>query len=868
MKFAKRLIALVAALVFIPISPIYAAENRIIDVVAITWPGAAAPVVTVNDVKSAIESEVTTRWNFLAQNWPGGINFKVGNVVTTPIDMSIPLICDGRESSAYLRDARRAFYTKYPTADYSSRYLILLTPAPRPNCIWEGRALIGDAKTPGGLIALRNNASPFVITHELGHTLGIGHTNLIRCPNNGADGDWSRCNAIEYGGAVDVMSNVDVKGPLSTYHQWRIGILKDSDISQVWKSQTVDLKYTNAPSGTRAIFIRVGKSTYWIEFRKGEDGYTPGLALYRTDTPPASSVISPNPTDAVEAPTQAIASDVWLMNLDSFRYSSSSSVSGSPTLPFGKTFLDASGTVSISAVLKDLDTVSVSINRRSDTVAPPNPVLTNPNFWLSPETELLTAGYQDADSIIEKYQLSTNDKIIESEGSESNSWFPTYLSPLNPEKSLHVKDLPEGTYSLKVRGIDIYGNVSAWSNTVSVVIDRGAPFVKSEFKVSNLSTSGTKLTWTGATDVGSGICSVQVLNSDGFIVARTDRSTNVNSAPELNFRGEAVGKAQIFDCRGNGVEGELSLGVSYIPASSATKTGKTKTTGGDVSCTGRCSLSFTATGDLEVKVSKGSGIAYVSGKEVGTFKAGADPLKISIGNTKRVVRLSGSNLVVQGLGKVSVLWKESGKVQRKVAIVDPSLEDKEQLAISKYGFQIADFDQNYQLLPIARGITLLDATLDVCSGDFPSEKSRVLRRQVAAYKEVSPYSFLSTETVRYKDAASAASALTDLDKVIAKCKTTGGAVGAQGVINKYTFSEAPKFTFAEGVSGRVLLTLIGEGISARWLLGFFQVKGDLAVNTYLVRAEKYTDSDIKRWSQVASEISTRLSSYTPVNLST
>ena len=66
----------------------------------------------------------------------------------------------------------------------------------------------------------------------------------------------------------------------------------------------------------------------------------------------------------------------------------------------------------------------------------------------------------------------------------------------------------------------------------------------------------------------------------------------------------------------------------------------------------------------------------------------------------------------------------------------------------------------------------------------------------------------------------------------------------------------------------MVLTLIGEGISARWLLGFFQVKGDLAVNTYLVRAEKYTDSDIKRWSQVASEISTRLSSYTPVNLST
>jgi hypothetical protein len=862
----RKLILLVATFLLVPISPVQAAEYRIVDVVAITWPGAAAPSVTVNDVSSAISGEVSTRWQYLGQNYPGGINFQIGNVVTTPINMSVPLICDGSESSAYMRDARRAFYTKYPVADYSSRYLVILSPAPRPNCIWEGRALIGDVKTPGGLLMLRNNASAFVIAHELGHTLGLGHTNLIRCTNNGSDGDWSRCNAIEYGGAVDLMSNVDVKGALSTYHQWRMGIIKDSDVSQIWKSQTVDLKYTNSPTGIRALFVRNGKSTYWIEFRKGEDGYTPGLAIYRTDPPPATSVVSPNPSDAIGAPTQAVTSDVWLMNLDSFRYASSSNITGSPTLPFGKTFLDASGNVSITATLKDSDTVSVAFNRREDTIAPPIPVLTNPNLWNSPETELLTAGYQDGESLIEKYQLSMNEKIVDSEGSKSNRWYPTYLSPLNPEKSLFVKDLPEGTFTLKVRSIDIYGNASGWSNSVNVVIDRGAPIVKNEFKVSSVNTAGTKLLWTGASDAGSGICSVQVANSDGFIVARTDRINNVNSSPELSFKGDAIGKAQVFDCRGNGVEGELSLGVTYIPASSATKTGRVKTIGNEVICTGKCNLSFTASGDLEVKVSKGNGIAYVSGKEVGKFKAGSEPLRISAGNVKRVVRISGSDIAIQGLGKVTVQWKESGKVQRKVAVVDPSLEDKEQLAISKYGFQISDFDQNYQLLPIARGTTLLDATLDVCSGDFPSEKSRTLRRQVSANKDGNPFSFLSTETVKYKDAASAASALTDLDSVIAKCKVTGGAVGAQGVITKYLFSDAPKFVFADGVSGRVILTLIGEGSNARWLLGFFQIKGDLAVNTYLVRAEKFSDSDIKRWSQVASEISTRLSSYTGVNL--
>ena len=860
----KRVIALIAALILIPISPAQAVDNRTIDIVSITWPGAATPSVTVKDVQRAIENEVTTRWNMLAQNWPGGINFSVGTVETTPIQMAVPLVCDGFESSMYMRDARRAFYTKYPDPDYASHYLILLTPAPRPNCIWEGKALIGDADTPGGLMIIKNNASPFVITHELGHTLGLGHTNLIRCPSNTPDGAWKNCNAIEYGGAIDVMSNVDIKGPLSTYHQWRMGIIKNEDVKQVWKTQTIDLKHVNSPTGTRAIFVRSGKQTYWVEFRKAADNYNAGLAIYRTDPPPASSVVSPNETDAVEAPTEAVTSDVWLMDLDSFRYNSSAATFGSPTLLVGQTVVDASGNISFTAQVKDADTVSVTVTRKVDVTAPPTPVLKNPNTWVSPESEILTPGYEDADSIIEKFQISIDDQVSDVVGSASKSWYPTYLSPLNPVNSLHVKELPEGTYKLKTRGIDIYGNASAWSQPVDVVIDLGAPVVTSDFKISNVNSKGTKLTWSGAKDVGSGICSVQVLNSDGFVVARTDRTTNVKSAPELTFSGETVGKAQVFDCRGNGVVGDLTLGYTYIPAFNAKTSGKVTINKTDSACTGNCSFSFSVAGDLEVKVAKGSGNAFINGQPAGTFKAGAEPLKLSIGKVKKVVRLQGKDLIVQGLAKVSVQWQQSGKIQRKVAVVDPSLEDKEQLAVAKYGFQISDFDQDYQLLPIARGTTLLDATLDVCSGDFPSEKTRVLRRQVAAYKEGSPYSFLSTETVKYKDAASAESALTDIDNVVAKCKVAGGFKGADGTLTKYAFSEPPKFTFVDGVKGRVILTLIGEGASARWLLGYFQIKGDLAVNTYLVRAAKFTDSDIKRWSQVATEISTRLSGYTPV----
>ena len=67
----RRLIILLLASALLPISPATALETRTIDVVALTWPGATAPVVSVNDVANAIKSEVATRWNYLAQNWPG-----------------------------------------------------------------------------------------------------------------------------------------------------------------------------------------------------------------------------------------------------------------------------------------------------------------------------------------------------------------------------------------------------------------------------------------------------------------------------------------------------------------------------------------------------------------------------------------------------------------------------------------------------------------------------------------------------------------------------------------------------------------------------------------------------------------------------
>lgn len=866
MKQINRL--LLALILLVTGAPaLHAADVRIIDVVAITWPGAPTPSVSVDDVAKSVSNEVNQRWNFLAQNWPDGLNFQIGSVQQSPISMIVPLICDGTESSAYMRDARRAFYNKYPSSDYSSHYLVLLSPTPRPNCIWEGKSLIGDAATPGGLIILKNNASGFILSHEIGHTLGLGHTNLVRCASGGGDGAWSGCSAVEYGGAVDLMSNVDVKGPLNTYHQWRMGIIKNSDITQVWKSQSVDLKYTNSPSGTRAIFIRDGKQTYWIEYRKAADGYSPGLAIYRTDPPPASSIVSPNAADAADAPSTAVTTDVWLLNLDAFFYYSSTVYSGSPILPIGQTFLDSSGNVTLTATQKDADTLTVNISRKPDLNAPPTPILSNPANWTSPDAELIQPGYEDQESVIDKFQISVNGKILDISGSASNSWYPTYLSPLVPTKSVRLRDLPEGNYILKIRGVDIFGNVSEWSNSANISIDRGAPIVTSNFQIDSVTNNGSSFTWTGASDPGSGICSVQVANEDGFIVARNDRTIGTDAPPILNFLGLPEGKAQLFDCRGNGVEGNLSSELNNIVLSSGRMSGKIKAIGDTYQCVGTCNFSYQVSGDIEIRLGKGTGSIYLNSKLIGNYKSENGPIRLNIGKSKNVLRISGSNFSLQNLTSYAIKWTQTGLVSRKVPIVDPSLVDQNQLSLSKYGFQINDFDQLYQLLPIARGTTLLDATLDLCNGDFPSEKTRILRRQVAGYKTGNSYDFLSTETVKYKDAKSALSSMTDVENAIAKCKVNGGYTGSQGEMVKYSFDDSLKFSNNSTTLSRAVLTQIDDSSGTRWLLAFFQVKDDLASHMYVVKAQKFTDLEIQRWKKVANLLAIRLSTYSPLELS-
>jgi hypothetical protein len=863
-------IAILFGFVGLGLSPALAVDERVIDVVAVTWAGAGAPAGDANEVAQVINSEVNSDWKkfttLYGDTKDRTISFVSGQVLAAPISLVSKMACTGFAASEFISAIRPEAYKRLGISDYSKRYLVVI--APKAGCVWSGRAPLGGPKSVSGTLVLHDSASSYVISHELGHTFGLGHSNFLRCDNAANDGAWSdTCKAVEYGGTIDVMGNIDVSTPLSTYHQWRMGYLDDSQIKQVWQSEVVNLAPSDFANGIRAIYIRDGKAAYWIEYRRKLDGagYKPGLAIYRLDPPPVSSVVSPNPEDGAAAEFGLVlGTDVWMLNLDAYQYRDSRSVGGSMT---GLTATTYSGNVSFSAVASETGAV-VTIKKKADIVAPPVPPVVPVDQWKSPNMTIIKAGYEDADTTITGFEAQIDGVVQSVTASDIDGWYPTYLNPFNAPKTLYLRDLPEGSYNFALRAIDVLGNKSEWSPTVKVSIDRGHPVVTNDFVLNTVSNNELSLQWKGVTDAGSGICQVNVVDEDGLII----QSSSVKNAPvfKVSAGNSLTGTAQVFDCLGNGMSGEVNISGTLVSGDKSSKTGKWSSAEatygvGAIKCIGKCTASISVAGKNNVLVGTGAATVVIGNKTVATIadskvaklRVGAS---IDTGAAKKVVRISGSNFVLIGLSSVTSTIGNYKKVFRSPEIIDPSLSDSKQSTLNKYGFRASDFSQEWTVLPMLKGTTLDDPSLDLCNGVFLSEKERVERRQVIATKEGSTFAFLSSEVVRYSSAAAATAAQKELVKVLAQCQSEKGYKDPTGALVPYEFKTLTNIPAGVmGESNRVFVyTNIDSGVRGRTLLGFYQFNGDMFTGLYVMNTEGFSDAQVAKWLKVAVTMASRL----------
>ena len=873
----RRILTFIIAftLPFTSLSPASAADTRLIDVVSVSWIGAAKSDVTVAQVESAIRDEVGPRWKryttFEGASEDKSITFTHGESLAAPIFLTRPMQCEGSAASEFMNAIRSETYDRLGIEDFSKRYLVILSPD--AGCVWAGRALIGNIKSGGGVLTLQDTASPYIIVHELGHALGLGHSNYMRCDSGKNDGPWGAdCKALEYGGTVDVMGNVDVDSPLSTYNQWILGYLDKSEVKHSWLTEKIELTANDVAGGTRAIFMRDNKATYWVEYRRATfaSNYKAGLVFFRTDPPPASAIVSPNPEDEFGAePGPGVTTDYWMLNWDNYTYVRSRA-SGSMTLPQGSVATTFSGNISVVASPTDSDRkVSVSITRKSDTTPPPAPEIIDVSQWRYPNISIIKSGYDDGETAIAGFEIDVNGKVSPVDSADVENFSPTYLNPLTPPKTVYLKNLPEGDYTIALRAIDVWGNKSPWSRSVKVYVDRGNPVITSDFKIASINSKETQVTWSGLRDEGIGLCSTILHNPEGFVLARSaQKSSPILSIPT----GKSLSaRAQVFDCLGNGMAGDVTLSSSLIEASRSKRTGKWVPAAavygaGALKCNGKCTASITVNGNVSALIGEGSAEILVAGKPAAKVaSASAQVLRnsdaITIGERSKVIRISGSNFVFGGLTKFEGKIGEFKPIARGPEFPDPSLEDAVQRSMSRFGFNQQDFTDEWTVLPMARGTTLLDPTLDLCSATYASESGREVRRQLSVNRVGSPYLFLSSESVKYKSGAAANAAVAELKRNYEACIVNKGGT-ENGIFTNYTFQPLliSNTDLVDEKSRVVVRATIGKGLGARQLLGVYQFSGQYFTGLYIVVAgeKPIADSEVARWLDVAGVMAKRL----------
>ena len=160
------------------------------------------------------------------------------------------------------------------------------------------------------------------------------------------------------------------------------------------------------------------------------------------------------------------------------------------------------------------------------------------------------------------------------------------------------------------------------------------------------------------------------------------------------------------------------------------------------------------------------------------------------------------------------------------------------------------------------GTTLVDPSLDLCNGVYKSEKDRIERRQVMATKIGSPFSFLSTETVRYSSVVAAQGAQRELVAALATCQIDKGFKDPAGGQMPYIFSEIGKLP--QGLvpeNSRVIVrTQIDSGANARQLIGIYQFNGAIFSGLYVMKTgdAAFSEAQISAWLQMAVVLATRL----------
>lgn len=208
---------------------------------------------TVENARSTVFNETNNffRENSKGQTWLTGAVYGWYTIALDSTNCSTPQIATLAKQAAANAGVNLAAYNRYVYA------------FPPNACPWSGFGTIGGNPSQAWI---RGNFSMRIVGHELGHNLGLYHSNLWEC---GATTLGSSCTSFEYGDTVDIMGG-SWPGHTNAFQKERLGWLP-AMMETVQANGTYLLDPYESPSGGHPKALKIQKSPglwYYVEYRQ------------------------------------------------------------------------------------------------------------------------------------------------------------------------------------------------------------------------------------------------------------------------------------------------------------------------------------------------------------------------------------------------------------------------------------------------------------------------------------------------------------------------------------------------------------------------------------------------------------------------
>jgi hypothetical protein len=237
-----------------------------VTVVVVKLPGAPAATVSPADVAATVSSGVNAYWSTVTAGAVGFTATAYPSVVSTT---TAPCASGGVSSSSafWTEVSQKTGWTAGP-----GKHLLVYFQAYSGCGGIAGLGTVGGSIASGGQVWTNGWNSVGVMGHELGHNLGLGHSQILDCTTGGVrvmEAASGSCTSRSYADTNDIMAvSWNYQGYLNAVHLRILGVLDPGAQVAPTDSGQVVLSPLETGTGTRVLTLADGKTQYVLEFRQ------------------------------------------------------------------------------------------------------------------------------------------------------------------------------------------------------------------------------------------------------------------------------------------------------------------------------------------------------------------------------------------------------------------------------------------------------------------------------------------------------------------------------------------------------------------------------------------------------------------------